>query len=252
MLKVVYPSEKVNIESKKEWIYEKYQRVATKEEKRTLRFKGIRMYITQLETMLKEDPDIEFVTGSATLTSSDAYSTQTSSPALYELDLTILTYSDLRQILSPYLDGLPPGQNLLQMTLERERSQGLQDHNPPLSFPIEYFQRRLLLYHRLPLILRSGLIGVALAQYSYTGCLRKNLLNLKQIMIELGSLAHYLRYEISHCVEEPNFYIVRIECDSQDGHLKGFRTSPEFQTIFESVCPFFDNIEEMCHYELTG
>ncbi|CAN5211840.1 hypothetical protein BH18THE2_BH18THE2_30040 [soil metagenome] len=75
MLKVVYPSEKVNIESKKEWIYEKYQRVATIEEKRTLRFKGIRMYITQLETMLKKDPDIEFVTGSATLTSSDAYST---------------------------------------------------------------------------------------------------------------------------------------------------------------------------------
>ena len=33
MLKVVYPAEKVNIESKKEWIYEKYQRVATIEEK---------------------------------------------------------------------------------------------------------------------------------------------------------------------------------------------------------------------------
>ena len=76
MLKMVYPAERVNIESKKEWIYEKYQRVATIEEKRTLRFKGIRMYITELESMLKkEDPDIEFITGSATLTPSDAYST---------------------------------------------------------------------------------------------------------------------------------------------------------------------------------
>lgn len=75
MLKVVYPAEKVDIESKKEWIYKKYQRVATVEENRTLRFKGIRMYIAELESMLKEDPDIEFITGSATLTPSDAYST---------------------------------------------------------------------------------------------------------------------------------------------------------------------------------
>jgi hypothetical protein len=74
MLKVVYPAEKVTIESKKEWIYEKFQRVATIEEKRALRFKGIRIYITELESMLKEDPDIEFITGSATLTPSDAYS----------------------------------------------------------------------------------------------------------------------------------------------------------------------------------
>jgi hypothetical protein len=75
MLKVIYPAEKVDIESKKEWIYKKYQRVATVEENRTLRFKGIRMYIAELESMLKEDPDIEFITGSATLTPSDAYST---------------------------------------------------------------------------------------------------------------------------------------------------------------------------------
>jgi hypothetical protein len=33
------------------------------------------MFITELESMLKEDPDIEFITGSATLTPSDAYST---------------------------------------------------------------------------------------------------------------------------------------------------------------------------------
>ena len=74
MLKVIYPAN-IDIESKKEWIYKRYQRVATMEENRTLRFKGIRMYITELESILKEDPDIEFITGSATLTPSDAYST---------------------------------------------------------------------------------------------------------------------------------------------------------------------------------
>ncbi|MDQ3839887.1 MAG: hypothetical protein M3297_11530, partial [Thermoproteota archaeon] len=73
MLKVVYPAE-TDIESKKEWIYNKYQRVATVEGNRTLRFKGIRMYIAEIESMVREDPDIEFITGSATLTPSDAYS----------------------------------------------------------------------------------------------------------------------------------------------------------------------------------
>jgi hypothetical protein len=74
MLKVVYPAN-TDIESKKEWIYGKYQRAASIEDNRTLRFKGIRMYITDLESMLKEDPNIEFITGSATLSPSDAYST---------------------------------------------------------------------------------------------------------------------------------------------------------------------------------
>jgi hypothetical protein len=71
MLKVVYPA---GLESKKEWIYKKYQRVASIEENRTLRFKGIRIYIKELESMLRVDPDGEFITGSATLTPSDAYS----------------------------------------------------------------------------------------------------------------------------------------------------------------------------------
>jgi quinol monooxygenase YgiN len=62
---------------------------------------------------------------------------------------------------------------------------------------------------------------------------------------------HCLQYELSHCVEEPNNYILRIEWDSQDGHLKGFRTSSEFQTFFEAVRPFLNNIEEMHHYEVT-
>ena len=62
---------------------------------------------------------------------------------------------------------------------------------------------------------------------------------------------HCIQYELSHCVEEPKGYILRIEWDSQNGHLKGFRTSPEFQTFFEAVRPFFNDIEEMHHYEVT-
>ena len=75
MLKVVYPADKVDLEMRKEWIYKKYQRIPSIEENRTVRFKGVRMYVEELEKLLNEDPEIEYITGSATLTPSDAYST---------------------------------------------------------------------------------------------------------------------------------------------------------------------------------
>jgi hypothetical protein len=52
-------------------------------------------------------------------------------------------------------------------------------------------------------------------------------------------------------VEEPKSYILRIKWDSHDGHLKGFRTSPEFQTFLGAVGPFIGSMEEMRHYEIT-
>ena len=74
LLKVVYPADGVNMDAKKDFIYNKYQRVATVEADKTLRFKGIRIYVEELEKILNEDPDIEYITGSATLAPSDAYS----------------------------------------------------------------------------------------------------------------------------------------------------------------------------------
>lgn len=56
---------------------------------------------------------------------------------------------------------------------------------------------------------------------------------------------------LNQCVKEPKSYVLRIEWDSQNGHLKGFRTSPEFQTFFEAVRPFFNDVEEMHQYEVT-
>jgi hypothetical protein len=75
MLKIIYPASISDIDAKKDWIYRKYQRVSTIEENRTLRFKAIRMYIEEIEKVLKEDPSIEYITGSATMTPSDAYAT---------------------------------------------------------------------------------------------------------------------------------------------------------------------------------
>ena len=73
MLKIVYPTDRVDIGSKKDWIYSRYQRVPEVDENRTLRVKLIRMYLEDVERLLADDPDIEYVTGSATLAPTDAY-----------------------------------------------------------------------------------------------------------------------------------------------------------------------------------
>ncbi|MFD0696148.1 antibiotic biosynthesis monooxygenase family protein [Paenibacillus sp. GCM10027628] len=62
---------------------------------------------------------------------------------------------------------------------------------------------------------------------------------------------HCLSYEVIKGMEEPNRYIVRIEWDSLDGHMKGFRTGSDFQPFFAHVRPFFNAIEEMKHYTVT-
>ena len=68
----------------------------------------------------------------------------------------------------------------------------------------------------------------------------------------LGSSIHCLRYELSHCAEDPDRYILRIEWDSEEGHLKGFRASPEFKSFFALVQPYVKDIEEMRHYEVIS
>lgn len=67
----------------------------------------------------------------------------------------------------------------------------------------------------------------------------------------LDASEHCLSYELSHGVEEPENYILRIEWDSREGHEGGFRNSSEFRSFFGAVRPFFDDIEEMRHYEPT-
>ena len=63
---------------------------------------------------------------------------------------------------------------------------------------------------------------------------------------------HCRRWELARGVEEPENYILRIEWDSLEGHEQGFRGSPEFKGFFEAVKPFFGQIQEMKHYEVTG
>jgi len=67
----------------------------------------------------------------------------------------------------------------------------------------------------------------------------------------LDASPHCERWQVARCIDEPDKQIVRIEWDSVDGHLQGFRKSPDFGAFFEAVRPFFDDIEEMTHYDVV-
>lgn len=59
-------------------------------------------------------------------------------------------------------------------------------------------------------------------------------------------------YELSRCLDEPGRYVLRIEWDSVDGHMQGFRNSDAFRNFFSAIKPYVSQIEEMQHYELTS
>jgi quinol monooxygenase YgiN len=59
-----------------------------------------------------------------------------------------------------------------------------------------------------------------------------------------------LNYQLNHCEEDKANFIWRIEWTSVDRHLNGFRKSKEFAQFFQLVKPFFNDIQEMNHYEI--
>lgn len=58
----------------------------------------------------------------------------------------------------------------------------------------------------------------------------------------LDASEHCLRYELARGVEEPQRYILRIEWDSREGHVPGFRASPAFRQFLGAAGPFIGAI----------
>ena len=67
--------------------------------------------------------------------------------------------------------------------------------------------------------------------------------------VPLAASPHCEGFELSRCVEAPDSYILRIEWDSVEGHMQGFRNSTEFRQFFQSIRPYVGDIAEMRHYE---
>jgi len=68
----------------------------------------------------------------------------------------------------------------------------------------------------------------------------------------LDASPHCLSYRLARSGKEKNRYAMLIEWDSAEGHLQGFRQSPDFGKFFALVKPYFNMIEEMEHYEITS
>jgi len=62
---------------------------------------------------------------------------------------------------------------------------------------------------------------------------------------------HCFGYELTRCTEARESFVLRILWDSEEGHVRGFRASPQFRPFFAAVQPFVRDIQEMRHYELT-
>jgi quinol monooxygenase YgiN len=68
---------------------------------------------------------------------------------------------------------------------------------------------------------------------------------------ELDASPHCLAYELSRCSEQSTRYVLRIEWDSLNGHLVGFRKGPSFPSFCAKVRPFFEHIDDMSHFLVT-
>lgn len=69
-----------------------------------------------------------------------------------------------------------------------------------------------------------------------------------------GSLAtapECIDYELTHCQEDQELYILRIRWTSVEDHLQGFRRGEHFPAFFDAVRPYMSSIEEMHHYRTT-
>ena len=67
----------------------------------------------------------------------------------------------------------------------------------------------------------------------------------------LAASPHCLTYELSACDEDPSQYVLRIEWDSSEGHLGGFRRSEHFRAFLPHIQPYIKAIAEMRHYTPT-
>ena len=68
----------------------------------------------------------------------------------------------------------------------------------------------------------------------------------------LAASPHALAWELARCTDDPSAYVLRIEWDSVEGHMQGFRRGPDFPPFLDAVRPFTGEIAEMRHYDVTA
>jgi len=67
----------------------------------------------------------------------------------------------------------------------------------------------------------------------------------------LDAAPECLAYEMTVCEEDEQTAVLRIEWQSTEAHLQGFRKSTVFRDFFNAIGGFVEEIVEMRHYALT-
>ena len=90
-------------------------------------------------------------------------------------------------------------------------------------------------------------------RYTVSGKERRNELvqAYREAAHALDEAPECLAYELSICEEDEVSAILRIEWQSTDAHLQGFRKSAVFQQFFRAIGGFVKEITEMRHYQLS-
>jgi heme-degrading monooxygenase HmoA len=68
----------------------------------------------------------------------------------------------------------------------------------------------------------------------------------------LKTSSHCRGFELLQSAKDPELFLLTIQWDSAEGHLRGFRSSEQFRRFFAFIKPYVSNILEMEHYAATG
>jgi quinol monooxygenase YgiN len=74
----------------------------------------------------------------------------------------------------------------------------------------------------------------------------------RQAGASLTRSPHCSGYELLRSAKDTELFLLIIRWDSADGHMKGFRQSPQFREFFIHIKAYVGDILEMEHYEHTG
>lgn len=67
----------------------------------------------------------------------------------------------------------------------------------------------------------------------------------------ISSMPGYISHQLQKCVEKENRYILLVQWETLEDHIKGFRQSEQYRDWKALLHHFYDPFPEMEHYQLT-
>ena len=65
----------------------------------------------------------------------------------------------------------------------------------------------------------------------------------------IESMKGYVSHQLEHCIEKENRYILLVNWETLEDHIKGFRSSEEYQEWKKLLHHFYDPFPTVEHYK---